>query len=268
MSSGLFRIVIDYLSKRTYPHYEKEFIKAAETWMRIVRNPYITLIITVRVIKVGDGQILGHKAGPTKGVKIGKKVFPISGVMEFDVWDVEQMIKEKTLHEAILHDMGHVLGIGCLWDDYLSDPVYSGNNNSLRVSAGRSLSSLRGGGLRESTGNLRGGLRGSSGAGSLKGSGEGNLLESGGGLRASGGCEDHWRETVFRTDIMSGRYPEKGDVTVPLRQNIIGSLLDIGYGVDNSQAELYPVASKSQSFINLGTRPTFKVLTSIGKSKL
>jgi hypothetical protein len=238
--SGLFKIHINYQSRRSYPQYEVEFTNVAKTWMSIIRGPQISLTINIRVVKVGEGQILGQ-AGPTEGIRIGKKVFPVAGVMEFDVWDIEQMKKEGTLHDVILHDMGHVLGIGCLWDDYLSDPVYSGKY-ALRGPSG----GLRGGGgLREY---------------------EGGLLESGG-LRTSGGCDGNWRETIFRTELMTGHYPEKEGVTEPLRQHIMGSLQDLGYGVDTSKSDLYTVPSNFQSFINLGSRPPFRILNA-GKAKL
>lgn len=48
--------------------------------------------------------------------------FPRVGVMEFDVDDVNYMISTNTLNSVILHEMGHVLGFGTLWDQFqLSD---------------------------------------------------------------------------------------------------------------------------------------------------
>lgn len=58
----------------------------------------------------GDGGILGS-AGPS-GVWRDYPTISYSGTMEFDSSDVERMEADGSLLGVILHEMGHVIGIG------------------------------------------------------------------------------------------------------------------------------------------------------------
>ncbi len=61
-----------------------------------------------------DGQngVLG-RAGPTR-LRSGS-LLPIIGVMEFDIGDLARLEAEGGLLNVIVHEMGHVLGIGTIW---------------------------------------------------------------------------------------------------------------------------------------------------------
>src|SRR6185503_13889867 len=61
----------------------------------------------------GAGGVLGQ-AGPDY-LRPGS-MLPIDGVMEFDSADVASMESGGTLVGVILHEMGHVLGFGTIWD--------------------------------------------------------------------------------------------------------------------------------------------------------
>ena len=41
--------------------------------------------------------------------------------MQFDVADMAKLISNGTLQSVVLHEMGHVLGIGTLWDTLVGE---------------------------------------------------------------------------------------------------------------------------------------------------
>ena len=72
------------------------------------------LMIIAAVAEVdGAGGILG-RAGPC-GLREASQL-PWVGAMEFDAADLDWMEANGALEAVILHEMGHVLGIGTLWD--------------------------------------------------------------------------------------------------------------------------------------------------------
>ena len=61
----------------------------------------------------GPGKILGQ-AGPCM-IRTPSGL-TVLGVMEFDTADVAQLITQGLLNTVMLHEMGHVIGFGTLWD--------------------------------------------------------------------------------------------------------------------------------------------------------
>ena len=117
------------------------------------------------------------------------------------------------LKDVILHEMGHVLGIGTLWGvknlldvTDAANPLYVGTN-----------------GLREYRT-----LAGSASA-------TGVPVENPGG---SGTAGSHWRDSVFRTELMTG-YAEPAGVAMPISRITVGSLQDLGYTVNYAAADPY-----------------------------
>ena len=138
---------------------------------------------------------------------------PYTGVMRFDSADLAAMGANGTLTNVILHEMGHVLGIGTLWDTKNllnitdpADPKYTGIN-----------------GLREYRT-----LVGDPAA-------TGVPVENTGG---AGTADSHWRETVFKTELMTG-YAERPGVSMPISRMTVGSLQDLGYTVNYAAADPY-----------------------------
>src|SRR5919109_1327378 len=136
---------------------------------------------------------------------------PAKGIMSFDTADLAQMATAGTLRDVITHEMGHVLGIGTLWEqkDLLkrggtSNPTFAG------PSAMEEYRRLRGDGRRRRV-----------------------PVENTGG---PGTRDGHWRETVFRNELMSGFISEPGN---PLSRVTAASLGDLGYQVDIDAAEPY-----------------------------
>ena len=96
------------------------FEAAADTWEGFITGyqPGAALAgITINASGPAiDGafNILGQ-AGPTNGSTYGGFLFATAGQMEFDSADLTRLENDSTLANVILHEMGHVLGIGTLW---------------------------------------------------------------------------------------------------------------------------------------------------------
>lgn len=165
----------------------------------------------------GPGQILG-RAG---GLLIREPRWqPYYGVMEFDTADLDDLLAQGRLGDVILHEMGHVLGIGPSWllsgfvDDLLVDPAYNGPAG---IAAYQAL-----GGDRfvpvEDTGQL-------------------------------GTVIGHWREAVFGNELMTGFL---GTGLQPMSEVTIAALADLGYGVDLTQADPYLLPNPLLSALRSG----------------
>ncbi len=170
-------------------------------------GPVDDLVIDVAVRPIdGPGSVLGM-AGPC-WVGTGDRLSRW-GVMEFDSADIDEMVEEGTLGAVIEHEMGHVLGIGTLWN------------------YGRSLLTGKGTSNPRFTGPRAGhaySLLGGSGAVPVENNG------------VPGTTDAHWRESVFANELMTGYI---GPGANPLSLMTIVSLADMGYQVDVSQADAY-----------------------------
>ncbi len=85
------------------------------------------LQITASTVAIdGAGGVLGQ-AAPTQILRYGGNVangrrqpniaIAQRGIMQFDTADLDALLLDGTLQSVILHEMGHVLGIGSLWND-------------------------------------------------------------------------------------------------------------------------------------------------------
>jgi len=152
----------------------------------------------------GPGNILG-RAG---GLLIREPDWqPYWGLMEFDTADLDELARTGRLGDVILHEMGHVLGLGASWAltglvaDLFTDPSYTGRAG---VAAHQELGGVR------------------------------NVpLENEGG---QGTVVGHWRESVFGDELMTGFL---GRNAAPMSRLTIAALADLGYGVDLEQADPY-----------------------------
>ena len=225
-----FTITIHFLGGLTPPQ-QKAFTKAADRWTRVIVGDLPSVIIDgVRIDDVlieaegvridGPGEILGQ-AAPTmlRPRNAGAAAFlPAKGIMSFDTADLGAMERDGTLNDVIAHEMGHVLGIGTIWD-------------SKRL--------LRGAGTRNPT---FVGAAAMKEFGLLKGRAVAPTpvpVENRGG---DGTADSHWRDTVFQTELMTGFV---GTTPNPMSRLTVASLQDLGYKVDLTKAERYslPVAA-------------------------
>jgi hypothetical protein len=201
------------------------FKAAADRWTRIIVGdlPAVRvdgeeiddlLILAQGTAIDGPSGILGQ-AGPThlRPRSAGKAAFlPAKGIMSFDTADLRKMQQDGTLRDVIAHEMGHVLGIGTVWEA-----------KSLLRGAGTSNPTFTGKAAKAEYRTLRGG----------KGALKAVPVENSGG---DGTADSHWRETVFRNELMSGFIGSAGN---PLSRLTAASLADLGYVVDPEAAEAY-----------------------------
>ena len=213
-SSG-YAITVNYSGDSAYNMY---FMQAAARWSEIITEDLpdfssaqygliddLLIEAQVKVID-GRGSILGQ-AGPD-GFRSGSGL-PYHGRMIFDVADMQYMESQGILLSVILHEMGHVLGIGTLWSNMnlRSGFNYVGENAvaAYRLIAGNnSLISVP--------------------------------LEQNGG---SGTAGSHWSEFTFDRELMTG-YSENSGL-MPISIMTIGSLADLGYKVSYNSADLFSI---------------------------
>lgn len=166
----------------------------------------------------GPGQILGS-AGPTD-LRPGFRGLPARGVMNFDTSDIEMLEAEGTFQSVILHEMGHVLGIGTLWEPFnlllgagSEDPRFTG---SLATMIYRSL------GGRDLTGVP--------------------VANTGG----QGTRDGHWRESTFVDELMTGFLSGERQ---PLSELTIAALADLGYAVNLEAADPYVLGEGTEELL-------------------
>ena len=199
------------------------FKAAADRWSRVIVGDVPSVMVNGEVIDDllimaqgvpidGPGKILGQ-AGPThlRPASAGGNAFlPAKGLMSFDTADLAKMQADGTLLDVITHEMGHVIGIGTIWP-----------NKGLLVGAGTGNPTFKGTNAKREYG-------------ILKGTGPVNVpVENTGG---AGTADSHWRESVFKNELMSGFIAAPGN---PLSKVTAASLQDLGYVVDMTGAEPY-----------------------------
>ncbi len=159
----------------------------------------------------GEGNILGQ-AGPVPE-SLRASLLPSIGAMQFDTADLAGVEAAGQLDDLFLHEIGHVLGIGTLWEDFdlvtnlgTNDPRYIGENATVAYNEifGVEESSVP-------------------------------IANTGG----EGTREAHWRESIFDNELMTGFLNSGVGVNNPLSQITAASLVDLGYDVDLETAELY-----------------------------
>ncbi|MFO0815614.1 MAG: pre-peptidase C-terminal domain-containing protein [Gemmatales bacterium] len=155
----------------------------------------------------GAGGILGQ-AGPDR-FRSGSSL-PYHGTMQFDSADLASLESSGGLIYTVIHEIGHILGIGTIW-----------TNKGLLSGAGTSNP-------------LFTGAQATAAYNSIFGTNASGVpVENSGG---SGTRDSHWRETTFGNELMTG-YLNNG--ANPLSRITVGSLADLGYQVDMSRADSY-----------------------------
>ncbi|MDB4917107.1 MAG: hypothetical protein JWM95_4751 [Gemmatimonadetes bacterium] len=141
------------------------------------------------------------------------------GLMILDAADVTSMDTGGILFPVVLHEMGHVLGIGTNWSSALlpnrapdnpdpaGDPVFVGANAQWAFQ------------------NL--------------GTGYGGAIVPVENCCSTGTRNAHWRESVLKRELMTG-FTTAGGGLNPLSPLTAASLLDLGYVVDVSQSDAVP----------------------------
>jgi hypothetical protein len=222
------------------------FDAAAKRWMEIIQGTTngrnLRLVIAASGPSIdGPGRVLGQ-AGPTR-VRPSDRL-PVAGIMEFDRADLAALESDGSLQDVILHEMGHVLGIGTLWE---TQNLLRGANTNNPVNVGENA-------MREYA--------------TLLGPSEPPITpvpvaNTGGPGTALG----HWRETTFDFELMTG-FAEQAPAVMPLSRLTVATLQDLGYQVSYDAADPYSLprpsimssaASKGHSCCKAMKRPDFSI---------
>jgi hypothetical protein len=257
VTSGGFHITIRWIASGS-PRQQQAVTSAIARWQSVIASDLTNIpmnapaatcfstqpainemvddvLIFVELVSIdGAGKVLGE-AGPC--YVRSDDGLPVVGHLKLDTADLAQMETYGTLDDVVLHEMGHILGIGTLWPD-------------------KSL--LLGGGTPDPTFTGVGAVAAYS---ALGGMGANVPVENTG---ADGTRDGHWRESVFGNELMTGYI---GGTPNPLSALTIASLQDLGYGANTSAASGYTLGGLSQNLttgIDLRHRehlkkPKFKV---------
>lgn len=158
----------------------------------------------------GPGGILGYAY--VSGYRAGSYM-PYQGYMMFDTADMADLELAGQLGEVIVHEMGHLVGVGSMWHDLglvsgsgTADPRFIGPAATAEYNA-------------------------------IFGNTETSVPIENIGTYPDGTTEVHWRESVFDNELMTG-FLNSG-VPNPLSRITIGQLEDLGYEVDYGAADPY-----------------------------
>ena len=168
------------------------------------------LLIHVEIVEMDGASGTLASAGPDCILLEGERA--LTGIVSIDAADVDSMVEDGTLTDVLIHEIGHVLGLGTLWD--------TGTWGSRHLILGSGTSNPRLNGPATNAEWQR-----------LGGFGETPLEATG----SAGTRESHWRETTFKTEIMTGWI----DPIAPLSTVTIAGLADLGFNVDLAAADDY-----------------------------
>lgn len=165
----------------------------------------------------GPGQILGS-AGPC-ALRSGATGLTVVGSMRFDIADLAGLESSGRLNAVIMHEMGHVLGVGTLW-----------NRTGLLLQP--SLPSSPGVDTRFTGVNSVAGFDAIGGT-TYTGGGKVPVENSQGG---SGTRDSHWRESVLVNELMTGFINAGSN---PMSMLTVRSMQDLGYTVNTANADAF-----------------------------
>lgn len=238
-----FNIELKFISEPTERQREV-FQSAVDRWERIIIQdevdltgttipsaysniPLITpddvlddIIIEVNLREIdGPLGILG-RAGP-QFIRVPDYT-TLSGLMEFDVADLGFLDERNLFEEVIIHEMGHVLGIGTFWRlaDFGFDAPNLINLSTLEQAIDPDYLGR--------TGNLFWKTEGGNGLLPV----EGAFFDSNGNPFVRPGTSyGHWDEDRLFNELMTGFL--NSNVQNPLSRITAGSVRDLGYGTAN-----------------------------------
>ncbi len=193
------------------------FSAAAQRWSEVIGGDVRDVVIP-GVGRVDDLYIdvivaeldgLGGTLGGAAPIRARLNLIPSRGVMILDQADINRQENQGKLTDLVLHEIGHILGIGTLWlpkqflqNPLTDNPIYTG------FFGVTSYRDLVGGSTRIPV-----------------------PVENTGGF---GTKNFHWRESEFNTELMTG-FQDNG--TEPLSLLTIAALRDLGYQVNPNAAD-------------------------------
>ncbi|MDH3457892.1 MAG: hypothetical protein OER90_13720, partial [Gemmatimonadota bacterium] len=243
-----FDIDVHFLTPVTVSQ-EAAFTAAAAKWESVITGDLPTELVSLPLIFCGgvldeyvDDVAINALIGPIDGVggtlgfasfcwprNLGGGVWglPAYGIMVFDSDDVVDLETNGQLNDVVLHEMGHVLGIGSLWDIFgnleddggliddrddcipidddtplPTDPFFNGTTAIAAFEANGGLNYM------------------------------GNKVPAENDYGPGTRCV-HWRENVLVNELMTG-FAELPGTAMPLSEVTVKSLGDLGYTVATS----------------------------------
>ncbi len=235
LEQGEFEIELDFQTP-VDPSVAAAFDKAVERWEVIIVGDVYDVSDTLPVggcqpvleegglddLKVyvtvmdidGSGGVLG-RAGPCY-FRTGGAPIPVTGVMELDEADLEDLEAADLLQDVIVHELAHVLGFGILWDVAPNDLLVGAGSSDPYFQGATAIAAFD-----EAGGSARPGPK--------------VPVENTGG---PGTRDGHWRESVHDSELMTG-WIEVDGIPNPLSAITIGSFADMGYSVNMNAADPY-----------------------------
>jgi hypothetical protein len=241
--TGTYDIEVRFLTSLS-PEQEQTFLDAAARWEELLYGDLsdvpvtlpagicganspaldetiddLLILSTVEPID-GPGGILGQ-AGPC-AVRTAEDL-PLLGLMRFDSADVANLEASGQFDEVILHEMGHVIGFGTVW-----------NRFGLLAGAGGSDPHFTGVRAIEAFDRVGGDSYGDNKV----------PVENVGG---PGTADAHWRESVFNNELLTGFLNGGAN---PLSEVSVASLWDMGYTANLDGADAYSLPAALRSPLN------------------
>jgi hypothetical protein len=231
--SGTFNITVRYIATPT-ARQQQAVTNAIARWQSVIQGDLVNIpvnapaaacfstqpalnevvddvLILIEFVNIdGPGKTLGE-AGPCY-VRSDNSL-PVVGHLKLDAGDLQQMETWGTLDAVVMHEIGHILGIGTLW-----------TTKQLIAGAGTDDPQFLG-------------ARGNAAFRLLGGSTANAPIENTG---EAGTRDGHWRESIFGSELMTG-YINSG--SNPISTLTIASLQDIGYGANTGAAGSYTLGA-------------------------
>jgi hypothetical protein len=160
----------------------------------------------------GVNGILGS-AGPCS-IR-GSNQLTVYGLMRFDTADLTMMESNGILRDVILHEMGHVLGVGTLWQ-----------TKGLLTGAGTADPFFTGAQARAKFDEIGGAPYALGGKVPVENTG------------GPGTADGHWRESVFQHELMTGFISA---LVNPLSTVTAAQFIDLGYQVNLGASDAFTV---------------------------
>ncbi len=193
------------------------------TWSPAVTGSIQNTVIFARIDSIdGPGSpTTGNILGQASPCYVNDGAIPFLGFMEFDQYDVDLLVARGQFEKVVLHEIGHVLGIGTVWNfgralldtSITNDPYYVGSAARAQFAAINTVTY----------------------------SGSPVPVENTGG---AGTRNSHWRTSVMQRELMQGFAVNQ---VQPLSRVTVGSLQDLGYVVNLSAADAFSLTAALRS---------------------
>lgn len=180
----------------------------------------VRIYVTIDTIDGPFGTLA--QAGPCVTRSLGD--LPIVGTVLFDQEDLQRLSLSGDMEAVILHEMGHVIGIGTLWREDIRNLL---RNPSLPDSKDVDTHFI--------------GVNATDAFDVAGGAGYTSLKVPVENQATPGSSDSHWRESVLDNELMTPSL--NGGQLNPLSAITIESVKDLGYSVDIAQADPYSFTS-------------------------